>query len=388
MAGSPESQALVLGGGGILGVAWEVGVLAALEERLGRGAIVRDFDLVVGSSAGAVVASLVGQGVPPHAICEALSANGKQALFRASDVCRVDWSHLVRGSVATAGRVIGAAVDAARHGRLPTSLAIFEAALNGLPAGFLRLDPLTARLVSVYRELGLADDFACTSKPLLVPALDINRGERILFGARSLADRLGGDVVAGAARRDPPLSVAVTASAAIPRLFGAIDVEGSAMVDGDIGGALHLDAALVYGVRRILAISPVAASCLPVADEGCGCRPVSQGGLGELLDQSARIEHEHAVSAAIDAVRARWTDARIVLLKPSRTEMPKDGPMAWGGYRAMLDLARRGLDRLDAATLQSIDSFARRPPPTATDAPRLRADTVTLARDASAPSPC
>src|SRR2546429_914944 len=56
--------ALALAGGGVIGGMYEVGALAALEERLnGSG---RGFDVYVGCSAGSVVASLLaGRGPPP-----------------------------------------------------------------------------------------------------------------------------------------------------------------------------------------------------------------------------------------------------------------------------------------------------------------------------------
>src|SRR5215831_14625508 len=47
---------LVLGGGGAMGDAWEIAVLAALEE---SGASVRGADVVVGTSAGSIVGAQV-----------------------------------------------------------------------------------------------------------------------------------------------------------------------------------------------------------------------------------------------------------------------------------------------------------------------------------------
>lgn len=55
---------LVLGAGGTVGQAYEAGVLAALENDLGWDA--RDADVIAGTSAGAVNASLLRLGVPAH----------------------------------------------------------------------------------------------------------------------------------------------------------------------------------------------------------------------------------------------------------------------------------------------------------------------------------
>ena len=57
-----NQRALVLGGGGLLGAMFQVGVLASLEKLDRRRG---GFDLVVGTSAGAVVAALLAAGLTP-----------------------------------------------------------------------------------------------------------------------------------------------------------------------------------------------------------------------------------------------------------------------------------------------------------------------------------
>src|ERR1700677_2370162 len=63
----PEGQALVLGGGGVAGIAWMTGVLAGLAD---AGQDVTGADLLVGTSAGAAVAAQVGSGLPLDALFE------------------------------------------------------------------------------------------------------------------------------------------------------------------------------------------------------------------------------------------------------------------------------------------------------------------------------
>src|SRR5438552_9400613 len=55
---------LVLGGGGVLGEAWMMGVLAGIED--GTGFDLRDCDYYVGTSAGAIVAAYLAAGQPPR----------------------------------------------------------------------------------------------------------------------------------------------------------------------------------------------------------------------------------------------------------------------------------------------------------------------------------
>ncbi|MGD2045103.1 MAG: patatin-like phospholipase family protein [Gemmatimonadota bacterium] len=56
-----RNRALVLGGGGVTGIAWHTGLLLGLEE---RGVDVSDCDLAIGTSAGATVAAQLTSGVP------------------------------------------------------------------------------------------------------------------------------------------------------------------------------------------------------------------------------------------------------------------------------------------------------------------------------------
>src|ERR1035438_9738159 len=61
----PEGQALVLGGGGVAGIAWMTGLLAGLAD---AGQDVTGADLLVGTSAGSAVAAQVGSGLSLDAL--------------------------------------------------------------------------------------------------------------------------------------------------------------------------------------------------------------------------------------------------------------------------------------------------------------------------------
>jgi NTE family protein len=60
-----EGRALVLGGGGVAGIAWMTGLLAGLAD---AGQDVTGADLLVGTSAGAAVAAQVGSGLSLDAL--------------------------------------------------------------------------------------------------------------------------------------------------------------------------------------------------------------------------------------------------------------------------------------------------------------------------------
>src|SRR5881398_1832788 len=70
--GRRSRTALVLGGGGVTGGVYEIGALRALD-LLAVNRTVNDFDIYVGTSAGAFVASLVANGVTPEEMMRVLN---------------------------------------------------------------------------------------------------------------------------------------------------------------------------------------------------------------------------------------------------------------------------------------------------------------------------
>ena len=69
------NKALVLGGGGVAGVAWELGVLESL---FVSGVDFDDADLVVGTSVGSVVAAQICSGEALTALCDRQSESGSE----------------------------------------------------------------------------------------------------------------------------------------------------------------------------------------------------------------------------------------------------------------------------------------------------------------------
>jgi predicted acylesterase/phospholipase RssA len=75
MASREGKVALVLAGGGMPGWMYEVGCLKALDEFFDDGFTVNDFDIFVGTSAGAAVAALIANQIPPKDLYEAIYEN-------------------------------------------------------------------------------------------------------------------------------------------------------------------------------------------------------------------------------------------------------------------------------------------------------------------------
>src|SRR5512143_2038502 len=66
--------ALVLAGGGLSGAMYEIGALRAIDDIL-TDRTVNDFDIYVGTSAGAIVGSLLANGVTPETMLRGLAGD-------------------------------------------------------------------------------------------------------------------------------------------------------------------------------------------------------------------------------------------------------------------------------------------------------------------------
>src|SRR5437763_771833 len=73
-----DKTALVLGGGGFTGGVYEIGALRALDLLAVNGSV-NNFDVYVGTSAGAFIAALCANGVTPEEMMQVVSRQGKVA---------------------------------------------------------------------------------------------------------------------------------------------------------------------------------------------------------------------------------------------------------------------------------------------------------------------
>jgi len=219
---------LVLGGGGVRGAAWMIGALHGLVAETGWDPAAAD--LLLGTSAGAVVAALTAAGAAPWQAREPGHHELLEALLEAA-VLRPEFA-LGRpgpGSLALVGR-------AWREG--PSQ--VMKVVAGIAPRGFVSTAPI-ARLV---RELGPAAWPA--GRDLWIAATDYDSGERVVFGR------------AGAPAADPALAVA--ASCAIPGLYRPVGIDGRLYVDGGVNSGANLDLAAEAALDLVICANPLSSS--------------------------------------------------------------------------------------------------------------------------------
>src|SRR6266704_938198 len=178
-----QRYALALAGGGVIGGMYEVGVIAAIEERLnGAGG----FDIYVGCSAGSVVASLLANGVRASEIYRVVDQDLEHPLnFRRGAVYA---SNSFRHAAGRFGRLLWAVGKNAMTGMRQSVPDMLAAAERDLPAGFFSLTALEVYIRETFAAFGLKNSFAALDRELFIPAIDLDRAQRVVFGRNGLRD--------------------------------------------------------------------------------------------------------------------------------------------------------------------------------------------------------
>jgi NTE family protein len=218
-----HNVALVLGGGGAAGNAWEIGVIAGLAE---AGLDMTEAaDLVIGTSAGATAAAQVRSGIP----AAELLASVLSETARPVGQNRERPPSLPMTPVFERMRAIGgAATSAADLQRAMGALGLESDTTLG-PAAGQRRAMVAARLPS----------HEWPDRPMIVVAIDAHTGELAAFDRDSGVD----------------LVDAVTASCALPGLVPTQSINGTRYIDGGVRSTDNAD--LASGYATVVVISPL-----------------------------------------------------------------------------------------------------------------------------------
>lgn len=211
---SPDS-ALVLGPGGLVGTAWMAGLAHGLR---GLGVDLGAADLIVGTSAGAIVGAALATGQDLAHFADPADNRGDGPRPPQADLQRM-------GEVFA---VLGAGLPPVEARRQVGRIALDAA------------DPEAEQaLVAVRRRL-VGTDIWPPECRLLIPAVDAGSGEPVVW------DRDSG----------VPLAAAVAASSAFPGAAPPVSVGGRHYIDGALRAGANAD--LAAGARRLVVVEPMA----------------------------------------------------------------------------------------------------------------------------------
>lgn len=235
MAQRPRRRGIVLGGGGVVGGSWAVGALEALRQV--HGFEPRDADVIVGTSAGSLLAALLGAG----AATSELVAHEKGEPVRSGPIAGFSWDY-------------EAITGGARPGRprlTPGSRALMRSGLSRfrqlpptavlsafLPTGSKNLERI-GHLIDAFTPMG-----QWSPHPnLWVATMDYDTGQRVVFGQPTAPPA--------------PLSLAVQASCSIPAWFSPVIIGGRRYVDGGAWSATSVDLVANMGLDEVYVIAPM-----------------------------------------------------------------------------------------------------------------------------------
>lgn len=286
---------LVLGAGGVLGSSWMVGALKALQARVDRP--LADLDLVLGTSAGAVLGAALRCGV---SIDELIDHQTGHPVDRLPDMRTLE-RESGDGFPPVPLPWVGSPRLLARAVTAPCAVNPVVAASGLLPVGRARMGSLVRLMDALQARLGVTADRWVPGAPLWVVAVDYDSGRRAVFG------RAGG----------PPSSVAeaVLASCAIPGWFTPRVIAGRRYVDGGVASSTSV---------ALLARDPV-----PPLDEVYVLAPLASHVYDHPRDPVAAAERwmRRVITRWLDGevARVRATGTRVTVLTPGPADLQAMG---------------------------------------------------------------
>lgn len=307
-----NKRALVLGGGGIAGASFHTGALLALNDAM-SGFRVTDFDMFIGTSAGAFMGACLANGITPEEL--ARSQVGDEPFdvpaIRRKEILKPIPGRLGRGASASVGAIRSTARQVVKNKGNSSLVDTFFSMTEGLASWRLyTTEGLEKYLLKLFSTSGRTNDFSVLGKQLFITATDLDTATRRVFGDGE------GD--------NPPISLAVSASAAIPVIYEPVNIGGREYLDGGLGSTTNLDVAVAHGASLVVLVNPL----VPYLHDAryllrgfdSPIRHVSEGGLARLVAQVFRIMAQAQLEKELQLLTLEYPDVDVLLVEPHRNE--------------------------------------------------------------------
>jgi len=335
-----EKIALVLAGGGITGSVYEIGALRAIDDML-VGLTVNDFDIFVGTSAGALVSALVANGFTPHEIMQMVDKSHPE--LGGVHVGNLFHTNL-GGALRRLRKLPNVFYKMGRHSlRHMNELAVtdlFWELAQLLPSGLYDGAALERYMRAILEQQGATNRFDRLDKELYIVATELETGARAVFGQ-------GGKSIV-------PISQAVAASSAVPVLYRPVSIFRRDYIDGGLHGSASVDLAIEAGAKLVVCINPMVP--LNTVDDGRD-HYIRDRGLQAIINQSVRTLLHGGIRYHIKNVRAKYPDVDIILIEPQWNDyrMFSYNPMHYG---SRLSVAEHGFESVTVGLSEYYDFYS------------------------------
>ena len=343
-----SKTALVLGGGGFTGGVYEIGALRALD-LLAVNRTINDFDVYVGTSAGAFVASMVANGITPEEMMRVINRDLPSPLsdIDLGTLLQPNYGGFVRKSITFPLRVAGVAREFLTHIGEISAVDVVNGLAGGLPTGIY-----SGRGIGHYVEEALADpdrtnDFRLLNSELYITATDLDSTERVVMGEGEWMD--------------VPISTAVAASGALPMIYEPVRVDGREFIDGGIRSTTNIDVAVEHGAKFIVVVNPV----VPFVNDfrkriptimGTRARHISDMGFTAIGNQAFRLLSHERLHIAVQHWQERYPGVDISLVEPELDDELMFGTSILD-YSARLEIAKHGFESVTLKLARDYDRY-------------------------------
>jgi predicted acylesterase/phospholipase RssA len=341
----------VLGGGGFTGGVYEIGALRALD-LLSVNRTVNQFDVYVGTSAGALVAAGVANGLTPEemmrVVVQQASSSGLPGL-RVSALLKPNYLEFLARGVRLPWRLAQLSRALARDLGRVSMVDLAVGLAESLPSGLYTTAGIERYVRSILSDPGRTDDFRLLGPELYLAATDLDTCERIVFGSA------GWD--------DVPISAAVAASSALPMLYKPVVIKDRELIDGGVLSTTNLDIAVEAGAKFIVVVNPL----VPYVNDfdkqvrtlsGSRARHVSDMGFPQVGYQTFKLLAYQRLHEMAGHWEERYPGVDIILIEPE----PNDELMFQTGimsYAAGVDIARHGFQSVTLKLAKDYPRFKR-----------------------------
>lgn len=343
----PSKTALVLGGGGFTGGVYEIGALRALD-LLAVNSTVTNFDIYVGTSAGAFVAGMLANGVSPDEMMQVISEEIPSELegLDLDRVLRPNYLGFLQKAAMLPLRTVELVrrlVQMGEFSAIDVGVGLAEALPTGLYSGAGIADYVEAALSAE----GRVNDFRLLDNELYLTATDLDTCERVVFGEDGWSD--------------VPISKAVQCSTALPIVYKPVDLKGRQLIDGGVRSTTNVDIAVERGAKFIVVVNPL----VPFVNDfektiltvfGNRVRRVSDMGLPAIANQTFRLIAHARLHEAVAQWQERYPGVDIVLLEPEPNDELMFGTPIMD-YSRRLQIARHGFESVTATLAQDYDRY-------------------------------
>src|SRR5579875_493776 len=343
-----SKTALVLGGGGFTGGVYEIGALRALD-LLSVNRTINQFDVYVGTSAGAFVAAAVANGVTPEEMMRVIVQRVPTAFpdARASSLLRPNYREFATRGLKFPWRLAQLlrtlAGDVGQLSTVDIALGLAEA----LPAGLYSATGIERYVERILADPDRTNDFRELGVELYMAATDLDTCDRVVFGSE------GWD--------DVPISRAVSASSALPMVYKPVEIAGREYVDGGLVSTTNLDIAVDAGAKLIVVVNPL----VPYTNSfdrqiptltGSRPRRVSDMGFPHIGYQAFKLIAHQRLHELARMWEERYPGVDIILIEPDSGDelMFQTSVM---NYSSRVEIARHGFQSVTIKLAKDYPQF-------------------------------